>query len=89
MELVFRDPPAGNQKGGSVQRFLAQLAEHPNRWAVLRENIPIANAHAYRCSYGKRYPTYEFLVARENPSDPKVATIYVRYVYNYGTEKPA
>lgn len=64
MTIEFRDPPVQVKSPGGPSRYrsvLAELAEHPKRWAVMGEKDNANRASALR-TYLKRIagPDYEF-----------------------------
>lgn len=82
MTLEFRDPPTPSPRtllGRKVKDFFAELADHPDRWAVFRERMPKEQTYVYRSRYGKQYPNIEWCIVCETPDERHLRTVYVRW----------
>lgn len=83
MPIDFRDPPAAAHRitshPGRVKSFFAELADHPDRWAVFRERMTRGTASVYRAKYSKDYPNVEWRIVCETPEERGLRTVYVRW----------
>jgi hypothetical protein len=73
-EMIWRDPPPDPRlRYGKLQAFVAELQNHPKRWAVYSESAGKGMAAANR----KHYPGTEW-VSRGNGDG--TTTVYGRWV---------
>lgn len=80
--IVFRDPPQNrpHRARSKAREFVATLRQHPNRWAVWKENAKVTSTYVSLANYRRQYPDTEWCFVRETPDNPDICTIYCRVV---------
>lgn len=78
MKIVWEDPPprrSGRPRGSKYRHVMAELENHPGRWARINNFASLNSASSQRVRLRKSFPEHEFVIRKTDSG----GALYARY----------